>query len=67
MPHWNPLDWNVGYVWQAIKSVVPGGRHVGHASLRTFIYVVVAVVLSLAIGYPVAWYAARHAAGAGAG
>ena len=29
--------------------------------MRTTVYVVVAVGLSLAIGYPVAWYAARHA------
>ena len=26
VPHWNPLDWNVGYLSQAIKDVVPGGR-----------------------------------------
>jgi hypothetical protein len=26
VPHWNPLDWNVGYLWQAIGDVVPGGR-----------------------------------------
>jgi hypothetical protein len=25
VPHWNPLDWNVGYIWQALKDVVPGG------------------------------------------
>jgi putrescine transport system permease protein len=60
LPHWNPLDWNVGYVWQAIKSVVPGGS-TWDTFARTFIYVVAAVLLSLAIGYPVAWYAARHA------
>jgi ABC-type spermidine/putrescine transport system permease subunit I len=60
VPHWNPLDWNVGYLWQAIQNVVPGGD-TWDTSLRTIIYVVVAVLLSLAIGYPVAWYAARHA------
>jgi ABC-type spermidine/putrescine transport system permease subunit I len=60
VPHWNPLDWNVGYIWQALQDVVPGGT-TWHTFLRTIIYVVVAVVLSLAIGYPVAWYAARHA------
>ena len=26
VPHWNPLDWNVGYIWQALKAVVPGGE-----------------------------------------
>jgi spermidine/putrescine transport system permease protein len=60
VPHWNPLDWNVGYIWQALKAVVPGGD-TWDTFLRTVIYVVVAVALSLGIGYPVAWYAARHA------
>jgi spermidine/putrescine transport system permease protein len=60
VPHWNPLDWNVGYLWQGLKAVVPGGD-TWDTFLRTIIYVFVAVALSLAIGYPVAWYAARHA------
>jgi putrescine transport system permease protein len=60
VPHWNPLDWNVGYLWAGVKAVVPGGD-TWDTFLRTIIYVVVAVTLSLAIGYPVAWYAARHA------
>lgn len=59
-PHWNPLDWNVGYLWRAIRDVVPGGR-TWDDFLRTLIYVVVAVAISLGIGYPVAWYTARHA------
>jgi spermidine/putrescine transport system permease protein len=60
VPHWNPLDWNVGYLLQAIKDVVPGGRTWDVFS-RTLIYVVVAVAISLAIGYPVAYYVSRHA------
>jgi spermidine/putrescine transport system permease protein len=60
VPHWNPLDWNVGYIWAGLKAVLPGGD-TWDTFLRTIIYVFVAVVLSLAIGYPVAWYAARHA------
>jgi spermidine/putrescine transport system permease protein len=60
VPHWNPLDWNVGYIWQGLEAVLPGGD-TWDTFLRTIIYVVVAVALSLAIGYPVAWYAARHA------
>ncbi len=60
VPHWNPLSWNVGYIGQAFQDVLPGGRSwdVFH---RTLLYVVVAVVLSLAIGYPVAYYVSRHA------
>jgi ABC-type spermidine/putrescine transport system permease subunit I len=60
LPHWNPLGWNVGYVWAALKGVVPGGRTWDDV-VRTLAYIATAVVLSLAIGYPVAWYAARHA------
>jgi putrescine transport system permease protein len=60
VPHWNPLDWNVGYIWEAIRAVVPGGD-TWDTFLRTIIYVTAAVLLSLLIGYPVAWYAARHA------
>jgi putrescine transport system permease protein len=60
VPHWNPLDWNVGYIWQALQNVAPGGD-TWDTFLRTVIYVFIAVVLALAIGYPVAWYAARHA------
>jgi spermidine/putrescine transport system permease protein len=60
VPHWNPLDWNVGYLWQGLKAVLPGGD-TWDTFLRTIVYVFVAVALSLAIGYPVAWYAARHA------
>jgi spermidine/putrescine transport system permease protein len=62
VPHWNPLDWNVGYLLQAIKDVLPGGRTWG-VFVRTLLYVFVAVLLSLAIGYPVAYYVSRQARG----
>ncbi len=62
VPHWNPLDWNNGYLWQAITDGVPGGRGVAgvpaHAAVRDR-----AVLLSLAIGYPVATTCSRYAAG----
>ncbi len=60
VPHWNPIDWNVGYLWQAIQDVLPGGR-TWDVFVRTIVYVVVALILSLAIGYPVAYYTSRHA------
>jgi spermidine/putrescine transport system permease protein len=60
VPHWNPFTWNVGYVWQALQDVLPGGR-TWDVFIRTLLYVVVAVALSLAIGYPVAYYVSRHA------
>jgi spermidine/putrescine transport system permease protein len=60
VPHWNPLDWNVGYLWQAFTDVLPGGR-TWDVFFRTLVYVVVAVAISLAIGYPVAYYVSRYA------
>jgi spermidine/putrescine transport system permease protein len=60
VPHWNPIDWNVGYLWQAIQDAAPGGRS-WDVFVRTIIYVVIALILSLAIGYPVAYYTSRHA------
>ncbi len=60
VPHWNPLDWNVGYLSQAIQDVLPGGVTF-KVFVRTIWYVVAAMAISLAIGYPVAYYAARFA------
>jgi ABC-type spermidine/putrescine transport system permease subunit I len=62
VPHWNPLDWNVGYMLQALDDLLPGGRSWG-VFLRTLLYVGLALALSLAIGYPVAYYVSRHARG----
>jgi ABC-type spermidine/putrescine transport system permease subunit I len=60
LPHWNPVDWNVGYLIQAVKGVVPGGATWGQV-VRTLAYIALAVAVSLGIGYPVAWYASRYA------
>jgi putrescine transport system permease protein len=62
VPHWSPLDWNVGYMLQALEDILPGGR-AWPVFVRTLLYVVVAVVLSLAIGYPVAYYVSRSVTG----
>jgi spermidine/putrescine transport system permease protein len=60
IPHWNPLDWNVGYVIDTLKNFWHGGPFL-KVSLRTIEFVLIAVGLSLLIGYPVAYFAARHA------
>ncbi len=39
VPHWNPLDWNVGYIWKAIEDVAPGGT-TWPVFVRTLLYVV---------------------------
>src|ERR1044072_5200646 len=60
VPHWNPLDWNVGYVLDTLKNFWHGGAFL-KVSMPTTDFVVIAVGLSLLIGYPVAYFAARHA------
>jgi spermidine/putrescine transport system permease protein len=60
VPFWNPLDWNVGYVLDVLRNFWHGGPFLT-VSLRTFEFVAIALGLSLLIGYPVAYFAARHA------
>jgi spermidine/putrescine transport system permease protein len=60
VPFWNPLEWNVGYVLQTLDNIWSGGQFLT-VSLRTIAFVAIAIALSLAIGYPVAYFAARHA------
>ncbi len=60
VPFWNPLDWNVGYVLEVLQNFRDGGQYLT-VYLRTFAYVGIAIVISLLIGYPVAYFAARHA------
>jgi spermidine/putrescine transport system permease protein len=60
IPFWNPLDWNVGYLLDTLSDFWHRGPFYT-VSVRTVAFVVIAMVLSLLIGYPVAYYAARHA------
>jgi ABC-type spermidine/putrescine transport system permease subunit I len=60
IPHWNPLDWNVGYVLDTLDNFFSGGPFL-KVSIRTIEFVVIAVGLSLLVGYPVAYFTARHA------
>jgi spermidine/putrescine transport system permease protein len=60
VPAWNPLDWNLGWMTQVLNNLAPGGIYWG-AVTRTVEYVVISLALSLVIGYPVAYYIARHA------
>jgi spermidine/putrescine transport system permease protein len=60
LPAWNPGTWNVGYLGQAISGSLPGGEF--WPSVRnTIVYVAASLALCFAIGYPVAYYVARHA------
>jgi putrescine transport system permease protein len=60
VPLWNPLEWNVGWISEVLDRISPGGNLFGVA-IRTLEYVAIALGLSIAIGYPVAYYIARHA------
>ena len=60
IPVWNPLQWNAGWVGDALSRLEPGGDLWG-VFVRTCEYVAFSLGLSLAIGYPVAYYIARHA------
>jgi spermidine/putrescine transport system permease protein len=59
-PIWNPLNWNAGWILEVLGRLAPGGTFFGVA-LRTIAYVAIALALCLLIGYPVAYYIARHA------
>ena len=62
VPIWNPLEWNVGWILEVLERLAPGGTFF-RVAVRTIVYVAIALVLSLLIGYPVAYYIARHTSG----
>ena len=59
IPQWNPLNWSFGE-FDAVFSSVTSGPLRG-VFVRTIVYVVSALIISFAIGFPVAYYLARHA------
>ena len=59
IPQWNPLNWSFGE-FNAVFSSVTSGPLRG-VFLRTIAYVISAMIISFAIGFPVAYYLARHA------
>jgi ABC-type spermidine/putrescine transport system permease subunit I len=56
---WNPLEWDPAAFSGVFEDVFSG--QLGRIFLRTLAYVGVASFLCLLIGYPVAYYIARHA------
>jgi putrescine transport system permease protein len=57
-PVWNPVQWDPGIFGEVIGEIF--GGTLGRIFLRTIAYVAVASVLCIAVGYPVAYYIARH-------
>jgi len=60
VPFWNPLDWNVGYFLSVMHDIFHNGPFLT-VFIRTIVFVVIAMALCLVVGYPVAYFAARHA------
>ena len=44
IPYWNPLDWNVGYLFQTLSNIVHDGPFL-KVFLRTVVYVVIAMAV----------------------
>jgi spermidine/putrescine transport system permease protein len=60
-PLWNPVHWNAMAMRFVLNQSFLRGGIYEPALLRTLLYVVAALVLCLVIGYPVAYFIARHA------
>ena len=60
VPAWSPVSWNPGWVSKAFSGALPGGEY-WPAVRNTLVYVTASLALCFAIGYPVAYYVARHA------
>ncbi len=60
VPAWDPTTWNPGFMSKAFSGALPGGEY-WPAVRNTIVYVAMSLGLCFAIGYPVAYYVARHA------
>ena len=58
-PEWNPSQWDLTAMREVFWDITQG--QLGETFLRTVAYVAAASLLSLLIGYPVAYFLARHA------
>ena len=54
-PEWNPIKWNPDVFGEVLRSPELQG-----VLFRTVVYVAAAGILALLVGYPVAYYIARH-------
>lgn len=59
IPAWNPLDWQFATFTQVISDSLSGPYRA--VWIRTAIYTFCALVICVAVGYPVAYYTARLA------
>lgn len=61
IPIWNPLEWRFDQVVVVWDRLVGPDNFYLPPVIRTFVYVVAAVVICLLISFPVAYYTARYA------
>ena len=59
IPAWNPLEWQFSTFTQVVSDSVSGSLRA--VWVRTALYVGAALLICIAVGYPVAYYTARHA------
>jgi len=59
IPQWNPLAWDFGQANEVLQSAISGPLQ--GVFLRTIVYVIAAMIISFAVGFPVAYFLARHA------
>ena len=62
VPVWNPMQWNSSAFQETVQKIIgPGDTAIYRpAFIRTFTFVIIASVLCLVIGYPVAYFVARY-------
>ena len=61
VPVWNPLDWNTSVMSFTISNLTHSDGLYFASLIRTLAYVSIATFLCLCIGYPFAYFMARHA------
>ncbi len=61
VPVWNPLQWSSENVIDVWHDLFGSASFAGPIVIRTIVYVAIASALSLAIGYPAAYFVARFA------
>ena len=58
---WNPLEWSSSNVINVSRDLVGSTAFAGPIVVRTLVYVAIASLLCLVIGYPAAYFVARFA------
>ena len=60
VPYWNPMDWDLAVLRFTVSNLTHTDGLYYAAFVHTIVYVGIATVLCLLIGYPVAYFLARH-------